>query len=128
MPISAVNLRWLTDSHDLHRMFASEEKSHVISYESEVFTHITNMDSGNITIKFQIFSSPQSSLTAARRMGLGEDRPHPEKSGGLNGSLQHWFAVYWPESQNTKSFVVVDLIAVPPRRALLENTLTSLFS
>jgi hypothetical protein len=41
--------------------------------------------------------------------------------------VQHLLAVYLPESQNPKSFVVVDLIAVPPRRALLENTLTSLF-
>ena len=53
--------------------------------------------------------------------------PVPVKSGGLNGSVQHLLAVYLLESESPKSFVVVDLTAAPPRRALLENTLTSLF-
>jgi hypothetical protein len=35
----------------------------------------------------------------------------PIKRGGLNGSTQHWLAVYLPESQNPKSFAGVDLNA-----------------
>jgi hypothetical protein len=53
--------------------------------------------------------------------------PHSDKRGGLNRSVQHLLAVYLLESQNPKSSVVVDLIAALPHRALLENTLTSLF-
>jgi hypothetical protein len=75
MPISAVNLRWLTEPHDLHRIFASEEKSLVVSPEGEDFTYTPRLHSVNITIEFQILSNPESSLTAARRMGLCRDRP-----------------------------------------------------
>jgi hypothetical protein len=32
MPISPMNLCWLADPHDLHRMLAAEEKSLVIIY------------------------------------------------------------------------------------------------
>ncbi len=53
--------------------------------------------------------------------------PHSDKRGGLNGSVQHLLAVYLPESEIPKFFLGADLIAVPPRRAPLENTLTSLF-
>jgi hypothetical protein len=81
MPISAVNLRWLTEPHDLHRMVASEEKSLVVSSEGEDFTYTSHRYSVNITIKFQILSNPQSSLTATRQMGLGGDRPHPGNAG-----------------------------------------------
>ena len=35
----------------------------------------------------------------------------PDKRGGLNGSSQHWLAVYLRESQNPKSFADVDLTA-----------------
>ena len=53
--------------------------------------------------------------------------PATENPGGLNGSVQHLLAVYLPESEIPKFFLDADLIAVPPRRAPLENTLTSLF-
>src|SRR5450631_3466561 len=53
--------------------------------------------------------------------------PSPEKSGGLNGSVQHLLAVYLPEFENPKFFLDADSSAAPPPRALLENTLTSLF-
>ena len=52
--------------------------------------------------------------------------PSPEKRGGLNGSVQRLLAVYLPESEIPKFFWDADLIAMPPRRALLENTLTGL--
>jgi hypothetical protein len=51
----------------------------------------------------------------------------PHKQGGLNGSMQHYLAVYLPESQNPKSFAVVDLSAALPCRGLLENSQTSRF-
>ena len=54
-------------------------------------------------------------------------KPHSDKTGGLNGSLQHLLAVYLPEFEIPKFFLDVDLIVVPPRRALLENILTILF-
>ena len=50
----------------------------------------------------------------------------PDKRGGLNGSVQRLLAVYLPESEIPKFFWGADLIAMPPRRALLENTLTGL--
>src|ERR1700730_3125804 len=45
--------------------------------------------------------------------------PHSDKRGGLNGSVQHLLAVYLPESQNPKSFVVADLSAARLCRVLL---------
>jgi hypothetical protein len=54
-------------------------------------------------------------------------RPHPDKSGGLNGSLQHELEVYLPESQNPKSFADVDLNAALLGRVLLENSQTGRF-
>jgi hypothetical protein len=41
--------------------------------------------------------------------------------------VQRLLAVYPPESEIPKFFLDADLISVLPRRALLENTLTSLF-
>ena len=32
----------------------------------------------------------------------------PQKSGGLNGSMQHLLGVYWPEFQSPKFFLDVD--------------------
>ena len=52
---------------------------------------------------------------------------HSEKGGGLNGSVQHWLAVYLPESEIPKFFWDADSGAAPPRRVLLENALTGLF-
>jgi hypothetical protein len=51
----------------------------------------------------------------------------PDKRGGLNGSVQHLLAVYLPEFEIPKFFLDADLSAVRLCRALLENTLTSLF-
>jgi hypothetical protein len=50
----------------------------------------------------------------------------PEMSEGLNGFVQHLLAVYLPEFEIPKFFLDANLIAVPPRRAPLVNTLTSL--
>jgi hypothetical protein len=47
--------------------------------------------------------------------------------GGLNGSMQHWPAVYLPEFEIPTFFSDVDLSAARFCRALLENTLTGLF-
>ena len=38
----------------------------------------------------------------------------PEIRGGLNGSLQHWLGVYWPEFQSPKFLADVDLGAGLP--------------
>src|ERR1700676_2234474 len=51
----------------------------------------------------------------------------PDRSGGLNGSVQHLLAVYLPEFQNPKFFLDVDLSVAQLCRDQLENTLTSLF-
>jgi hypothetical protein len=37
----------------------------------------------------------------------------PEKSGGLNGSMQHWFGVYSPEFQRLNSFPSVEFTENP---------------
>jgi hypothetical protein len=39
--------------------------------------------------------------------------------------VQHWLAVYLPEFEIPTFFLDADLSATPPRRALLENILTS---
>ena len=53
--------------------------------------------------------------------------PSPDKSGGLNGSVQHLLAVYLPEFEIPKFFLDADLKAARLCRGLLENRLTSLF-
>ncbi len=53
--------------------------------------------------------------------------PVSEKTGGLNGSVQHLLAVYLPEFEIPKFFWDADLIEAPPHRVLPVNTLTSLF-
>jgi hypothetical protein len=50
----------------------------------------------------------------------------PEKSGGLNGPMQHWLGVYSPEFQSPKFFADVDLGAALPCRDRIENSRTSL--
>src|ERR1700732_3847941 len=50
---------------------------------------------------------------------------HPDNSSGLNGSLQHSLAVYWPESQTPKSFEDVDLTAARLCRVQLVYSRTS---
>ena len=60
---------------------------------------------------------------------LALSAPHheiaPDKRGGFNGSLQHWLAVSWPESQTPKSFEDVDLTAAQLCRVQLVYSRTS---
>src|ERR1700676_4726844 len=70
---------------------------------------------------------PSPEKSASRKLAFHAG-PDSDKRGGLNGSTQHLLAVYLPESQIPKSFAGVDLNAVLPCRALLENSRTSRFS
>src|SRR5260370_40008705 len=51
----------------------------------------------------------RGAIAAASPLFRQPRRPHPEKSGGLNGSMQHSLAVYLRESQNPKLFAAVNL-------------------
>jgi hypothetical protein len=62
--------------------------------------------------------------TSQKRCSL---RPSPDKSGGLNKSVQHLLAVYLPEFEIPKFFLDADLSEAPPRRAQPVNALTNLF-
>ena len=82
----------------------------------------TNREQTDYTqrISQRIFRSVKSIQTRVSRqvprnglLGWWDSRPSqiPRTGGGLNGSLQHSLAVYWPESQPPKSFEDVDLTA-----------------
>src|SRR5277367_5104851 len=64
----------------------------------------------------------------AREIAFGKMNSSPDKSGGLNGSTQHFLEVYSQESENLKSLAGVDLIAAPLCSDPTGNSRSGLFS
>jgi len=57
-----------------------------------------------------IFLTPHNSVTLSRTHTAANSSsfPHPDKSGGLNASTQHWLKVHVQESTKLNSFKGVD--------------------